>query len=296
MPQKKRQGPSRKLQIAVIFIAAIFVFSYAIVIFTSYLSAPVLPSTSTFVAEEWMSFVPPQTSSFQYLNISALQDFPSLFSSPVLVSIPEPAMNISISDVTYNVKLQMSDGTNVTIMAMNSSSLANYSSILASNLNSSVYDNVTYYDNVTLYQLPQDPFNTSIGAWICVSPNAVILSGGDTDLGTLESVLNASSNAFFTNAEFNIGYQITTGNKAYLAFIYSEAGSNSYNIDWEMYGVANGSTIAVTNIFHFPTTDDLKSNYNNLKTYFTTASSTYSVGNFTVFEFSYPQSDLGELL
>lgn len=288
MPQKKRQGPSRKLQIAIIFISVILVFSYVIVIFSPYINAPQLPSPSTFTPEEWMSFVPPQTAWFRYLNISTLQGFPILFSSTVLLSIQDPAMNISISDVIYGVDLQTNNGTGVNIIAMNSSSLAKYSSILASgNLTSSVYD------NVTLYRLAQDPLNTSVGAWICVSPKAVILSGGGASaLGALESVLDASSNAFFTNDSFKVGYQLTTGGKDYLIFTYYEAGNNSYNVDWEMRSAFNGSTIAVKNIFHFPTIDALNSNYTNLKTLLTTAKDTYTVDKFAVFDFSYSQGDI----
>ncbi|MGA2572766.1 MAG: hypothetical protein ABSF36_01000 [Candidatus Methanomethylicaceae archaeon] len=288
MPQKKRQGPSRKLQIGIIFIAFILVFSYVIVIFSPYLNTRQLPSPSTFTSEEWMSFVPSQTYLFRYLNISVLQDFPLLFQSSVLFSIQDPAMNISISDVTYDVDLETSNGTGVSIMAMNSSSLSNYSFILAGgNLNSSVYD------NVTLYRLAQDPFNGSAGAWICVSPKAVILSSGDAPaLSALKSVLDTSSNAFFTNDEFKVGYQLTTGGKDYLLFTYSEAGNNSYNVDWEMRSAFNGSTIGVTYIFHFPTTAVLNGNYANLKTLLTTATSTYSIDKFGVFDFSYSQGDI----
>jgi hypothetical protein len=287
MPQKKKQGPSRKLQIAIIFISVILVFSYVIVIFSPYLNSQ-LPSPLTFAAEEWMSFVPPQTAWFRYLNISTLQGFPLLFSTPVVLSIQDPAMNISFSDVTYGVDLQTSDGTGVNVIAMNSSSLAKYSSILASgNLTSSVYD------NVTLYKLAQDPLNMSVGAWICVSPKAVILSGGDTSaLSAIKSVLDASSNTFFENDSFKVAYQLTTGGKDYLIFTYYESGNNSYNVDWEMRSASNGSTIAVRNTFHFPTTDALNSNYNNLKTLLPTAKDTYTVEKFAVFDFSYPQGEI----
>lgn len=289
LPQKRKRqtGPSKKTKILIPLIIFVLVLSYAAYFFSSNYVIP--PSPSSFKQTSWMALIPSQVEGFRYLNITALSSYPNLFSSEIILSIPDINLNISLNDVTYGLDMLIDEDTVISVIALKQSLKEGVSALLDKS-----YLDKTSYKNVTLYFLPQSPITMQGSAWICFYGGAIILSEGEkTD--PIKLVIDSSLDPFFGSDAIKIGYLFSSLGEDQLSFSYFRSGNNSYNVDWEMRSVKSGLTVRY--LLHFPSSSDLNSKYSDVvKNIFAKSNTVYKSDQFIFGDFSYPPSEIRSVL
>ncbi|MGQ9760173.1 MAG: hypothetical protein ACUVQ5_06380 [Candidatus Methanomethylicaceae archaeon] len=289
MSGKKKQKSSKKTKAFMLSIIVILMFSYGAYFFISNKNYVPPPSASSFRQADWMSLVPSQIEGFRYLNITQLSSYPDLFSSEVIITLPEISLNISLSDVTYGLDMLIDDYTIVSVIALNPRAQEEVSVTL----NGSSLDKTSYKD-VTLYLLPTSPVTQQGPAWICFYRGAIILSEGEEPHG-MKLLIDSNLSPFFTNDTIKVGYLLTSLGEDQLSFSFYRSGNNTYNVDWEMRSVKSGITVRYS--LHFPSTTDLDSKYLDVvKNIFSKSKSVYKSDHFIFGDFSYSSSDIRAVL
>lgn len=272
-----------------LFVILILIFSYGSYFFLLDRNYVPPPSPSSFIEADWMSLIPSQIEGFRYLNITQLSSYPDLFSSEIILMLPEVNMNISLSDVTYGLDMLIDDYTIVNVIALNPQ--AQEKALIALNGSSL---NKTSYKDVTLYLLPSSPVTQQGPAWLCFYRGAIILSEGEkTD--AIRLLIDSSLSPLFANDTIKVGYLLTSLGEDQLSFSFYRSGNNTYNVDWEMRSVRTG--INVRYLLHFPSTSDLELKYPDaVKTVFSKSKNIYKSDHFIFGDFSYSPSDIRAVL
>ena len=297
MPDKKKKSsnktPSNRMKVLMLLLIGILIISYVAVFIVPQSNYVTPPSPSSFKPEPWMLSIPAGVDGFRFLNMTQLVNYPNLFPDPVLLSIAELGLNISVSDTIYGLDMQTKNNTVVSIIAMNKTESDRIATALEGSNLTTVLSN-----NVTLYRLNIGPITHQGMAWICVHNEAVILSeGDDLALEVIESVIDAPSNPFFSNDTFKVGYLTTSLGEGQFAFSYTESGENTLNVSWEMRSATNSSGIALRYLLYFPISGDVGVEYPDVvKSVLANAGSVHVSDNVIFGDFSYLSSDIRAVL
>jgi hypothetical protein len=296
VPDKKKDSsrtPSKRMRVIMLLLIGILVVSYLAVFIVpqSNYIAPISPSS--FNPEPWMSLIPADVEGFRFLNLTQLSKYPNLFSDPILLSIAEIQLNISVYDALYGLDMQMKNNTVISIIDMNKTESEKVTTALEGvNLTTATYD------NVTLYRLQIAPITLQGGAWVCVYNQAVILSEGDINaLEAIESVIDAPSNPFFSNDTFKVGYLMSSLGEGQFDFSYLKSGDNTLNVSWEMRSATNSSGITVRYLLYFPVSNDVSLKYQDtVNSVLSKAKAVRKSDNAIIGDFSYSSSDIRAVL
>jgi hypothetical protein len=292
---RKKQAESKIRKLAIFILLIILILSSVLVVFNYFIPEYQLPqpSASSFTPEEWMQFIPANIEGFRFINMSALSPIEDLFQSDILLNLTTLGMNITIYDVQYGLDMQNVNDSIINIMAVNQTLAQAVSSGLA-NSSEVRFD----YHNTTIYAIPPEG-NATEGYWICVNRGAIIMcEGGDLAFAALKSVVDANSATFFNNDTLKIAYMMASKEKKNFIFTYYIAGgTNTYNVDWLMGGASNSSALDIRILYHFQTSNDLQNNYGNFtKAILSEANSVYKSIPFVIGDFTYPYSQVREVL
>ena len=167
MPSKKKRTPWKKssLILAAILVPILLLGGYYF--FSSQDNAP----PPTFRFQGWMSLVPNNIERFRFLNMTDLRQFPELFISPVVLSIPELQRNISIYELAYGLEIETSSNSIINILGMN----ATIANPIAGALSNAGLPYVSY-KNATIHQIRTSNNPQADTAWISIFKGVLIYS------------------------------------------------------------------------------------------------------------------------
>jgi len=295
-PSKKtptKEKPSNRMKVLMLLLIGILVVSYVAIFIVPQSNYVSPPSPSSFKPQPWMLSIPAGVEGFRFLNMTQLSKYPNLFLDPVLLSIAELGLNISVSETIYGLDMQTKNNTVVSIIAEDKAESDRIAMALeGSNLTTAVYN------NVTMYRLNIGPITHQGGALICVYNESVVLSEGDTlALEAIKSVIDAPSNPFFSNDTFKVGYLTTSLGEWQFAFSFFRSGDNTLNVSWEMRSATNSSGIALRYLLYFPVSSDVSLKYQDVTTSVLTNAKTIHRSDNVIFgDFSYTASDVRAVL
>jgi hypothetical protein len=292
VPDRRKRGPSKLIKISIIFIVAILVFSYGLILFVK--NGPTIPQPASFEPADWMSLVPQNVDVLHYLDIKDLANVKTLFPTPLILSIDNPALNITVYDMAYEVVMQLNNSALINAFALNGTTLATFNtSLQSSNLTS------TTYGNATFYKLDENLTAGDKEAWVCVTKGVLILAqGNNTAVDGLKSVVDATTGTFFSTDQLKVGYMLSNASGPNIYFSYLNPGSNSYSVNWAMNGITNSTSLDVRTIFNFPSTDIMNSQYNSVKSNLLSQDTINTADSFAIIygDVTYPSSDLASIL
>ena len=298
----KRKGFSTKEKVIIPLTIILFVLFYVFVLYNPQ-NRVASPSPSSFKFQPWMSFIPENTEGFRFSNLTQQVKFPNVFSNSVLLSIKEPQINISLTDVTYELDIINETQNNIitTVIALNKTYLNYVEKIIKdSNPTSVVYGKITLYKLKTAQlSLQGETWVPFFGdAWISFFGDALILSeSGAYAQEGIKAVYNAASSSFFVNDSFKVGYLIASISENQLSFSFFQSGNNTLNVLWEMHSAFNTTEITVRNAFYFASSKDLDSKYQEfVNGILQKSKKTWVSDNFLVGEFNYPLSEIRAVL
>ena len=293
MSRAKRKGASNKSKIILLALLVILIVSVvAAVLITN--QTPILPtpSPSSFTSSAWMSFVPANAQGFEFLNLSFLYaSYPSLFTSNLIRTLDQPALNITVQEVNYEV-LTTINNEGVYAYSIDSTDLSNIAGSLAT-------ANLTYdvYNNVTLYQINA----TGNMVWACIVHGGLVLTNDSSSISelALQSVVDSTQTSFFNNDSLKSGYLLDWEGTSTFAFSYEQSGTNTYNLNWAMLSLTSTSVVNERITLNFPSSSVVSSEFNTAKSnLFPSGTSIYTSGSFLVGDYGFPltQQGLGEAL
>ena len=275
MPPKRRKPRFTKRSIASLALIVIFLSSTVYVLWNER-GKIVTPSPSSFSHESWMSFVAPGALWFRFLNIPELAGFSGLFLSETLLSVADANLEVNVSDAVYGLEVEASDGSAISVIGVNASTAYNINRTLSSsNLPSIVYG------NVAIFQVEPYVSSTAQVAYVTVYSGAVVYcEGNETALQALKTVIDSSSNDFFSSDEFKIGYMLARRGDPLLAFSYIEFVENDQKIRWAMVSASGTSDITKWEVFNFASEADVASQYQNVVQNYFYGKGVYTSRNF----------------
>jgi hypothetical protein len=279
---------------AIIFIIAILILSYGFSLLASN-SGPAVPQPSSFVAASWMSIVPQDVLVLRYWDIPDLASTATLFPTPVILSIANPGLNLTVGAISYEVFMELNSTAGVNAYALNSTTLTAFGTSLEnSNLTTSTFGNVTFY------KLQQNLSSGATETWVCVTKGMFIIAQGNgTAVPALESVVAATPETFFSTDQLKVAYLLSNNSGPNIYFSYLNPGTNSFNITWAMNGITNGTSLDVRTIFNFPSASVMNNQYNNVKkNLLSEDTSLNTVNSYAVIygDINYPYSEITSLL
>ncbi len=273
MPSKKKNQSSWKLKAFVIVIIFILTASYALS-FLNFGSGAALPPASSFVAEDWMNFLPEGASYSRFLNYTDLEDLTDMFPDTVALYLWDIGYNLSVFDVNYELYMTINE-TDVLALNLNSS--------MASFIEISYYlsnQSVLPFNGIPVF-LINDSRSNGV-AWIAVYNNTVLYSEGNATAWIgISKVISAKYAPLFNNDDYKIGHLLASKQQHYFAMYFFYDADPSLQIDWAMIGLSNAVSPVQRQVFHFESSAIASSQYNAVASkYFSNPSSALLVGSY----------------
>lgn len=190
--------------------------------------------------------------------------------------ITDVNLQINVSDAAYGLEVEASDGSTISVMSVNASTIYNINRTLSSSSLPS-----TVYSEVVIYQLEPFVSSSAQSAYIMVYGGAVVYcEGNETALQAIEAVIDASGNDFFSGDEYKVGYMLTRRGDPLLALSYIEFVENDQKIKWAMVSASGSSDITRWEIFNFASEADVASHKEDVVQNYLTGREVYTSGNF----------------
>ncbi len=264
MPRRKKESYAKRRVFAIFIIVALLA-SYGAYFFISMNSAYIPPSPSSFSYEDWMWFVPAGASQFRFLNITDLLQFDGLFVNETILSISSPSIIVNVTELSFGIEMVAPSSGVISVLGISQEARERIAAILSQSNATTMTIN-----NVTLYKTSASN-NDSSSAWMGIFKNALLYSevgssqANDTVvIETILDVIGASSNNFFSNDDYKVGYLIINSQKCYVFSYYAEA-TNSYKILSDMRGAYGVSEIIKHEVYFLANSSDLSSTYSAIK-------------------------------
>lgn len=284
---KKKDQSSNKAKIIGILIIAALVVSTVGIFLTGGPKTTPLPSLQNFKAQAWMDLIPADAFEFRFLNVTKLSAFPDLLSSTVL-SIPDPAIQVNISEITFGIDLIVFNYTGVSILGIREDVRDRIAEALQSS-------NITpsYVRDVPVYRIPASNGSTFPNAWLCMYNNSLLYSEGDSDAYYAIVSIIETNHVLFDDDSYKTGYLLATGGADSFVVSYYKADSNQFDISWVMSAAFGTTSIVKHDVFSFPSRELAGAQYSSVvKNVIGNASTVYLSGSYMLAVNTYPLTDI----